>query len=113
MQDILLDFTQVPSLGNEHRVVNILFNKTVYVTPWCRSVSSVKKTPELNPTRMRTNNDRMVLRSTCPMFRTNKSRFMSRKEIIVSHISLIGPVLKEIFGSGAGNSASTDHDGFR
>ena len=81
MQDILLDFTQVPSLGNEHRVINILFNKTVYVAPWCRSVSSVKKIPELNPTPMRTNNDRMVLRSTCPMFRTNKSRFVSRKEI--------------------------------
>ena len=67
-----------------------------------------RKTPELNPTPMRTKNGRIVLRSTCRCG-TNKSRHMSRIDIegrgfggIIISIPLTGPLLKGIIGTGAG-----------
>ena len=62
----------------------------------------------MNPTSMRTKNNRIMMRSTCPVSGTTKSRFMSMKEIesaglggIITAIPLMEPLLKVIFGSGA------------
>ena len=41
MQDILLDFTQVLSLGNEHHVggfMQTFLNVVVYIELWCHTV---------------------------------------------------------------------------
>ena len=66
-----------------------------------------RKTLEMNPTPMRTTNNRIVMRSTCPVSGTTKIRFISRKEIKgaglgtnITSITLIGPLRKGIFGSG-------------
>ena len=68
-----------------------------------------RKTPELNPTPMLTKNDRLM-RSTCPVWNQliqiyvkerNRGSWMGR---IISHIPLIGPLLKGIFGSEAGKA---------
>ena len=43
-------------------------------------VKCKRKTQEVNPTPMQTKNNRITLRSTCPVCGTNKSRFISMKE---------------------------------
>ena len=73
-----------------------------------------RKTPEVNPTPMQTMNNRIVMRSTCLLSGTIKTRFMSGKEIrsaglggIITSILLIEPLLKGIIGSGAGVTEQT------
>ena len=65
-----------------------------------------RKTPEVNPTPMRTKNVRIVMKSTCPVSGTTRTRFMSRKEIegdglggIITTIPLIRLLLEGIFSS--------------
>ena len=60
-----------------------------------------RKTPELNRTPMRTTSGRIVLKSMCPVSKSNKSRLISRKEIegrglggIITYIQIIKPLLK-------------------
>ena len=80
MQDILLDFTHVPSLGNERRIVEDFWYNGIYSTIVSYCLRCKRKTPKLNPTFMRTKNSRILLRTTCPVCGTNKSSFMSSKE---------------------------------
>ena len=58
----------------------VVLCRRIYNTMVSYCIKCKRKTQEVNPTPMRTKNNRIALRSTCPVCGTNKSRFISMKE---------------------------------
>ena len=64
----------------ETNIVWVVLRRRIYSTMVSYCMKYKRKTQEVNPTPMQTTNNRIALRSTCPVCGTNKSRFISMKE---------------------------------